>query len=257
MMQLAGAVVVVTGTSSGLGRRLALDLADGGAQVTALARRASLQEELDAELRRRSAGSSAQAFDVSDTEAYRHLLEEIEQRQGRIDILINNAAAFEPPGPPTVEGFRTVMETNFFASVTATLAVLPGMRQRRRGVVVNVSSDIARAPLPGEAAYGSSKAALSAFTESLSYAASADGVSLHVLYPAYIPRGEDANASRSLGQRLVTRTDEQVSRLVLSRMGSNRVDLDAAYLPRLAPAFRAVAPGLFRRMAPAAGTNVM
>ena len=251
-MELHGAVAVVTGTSSGLGRQIAVDLAGAGAVVLGLARRASLQEELGAELGRRSPGSRAEVCDVADGVGFAGKLAAWEEERGRIDVLVNNAAAFEPEEPPTLEGFRQVMETNFFAAVGSTLAVLPGMRRRGKGAVVNVSSDIARAPVPGEVAYGASKAALSAFTEGLAFEVGADGVVMHLVYPAYIPRGEAAEGDTPFAQRLVTRTDAQVSRLVLDRLRSGRPDVDAAWLPRLAPAFRAVAPGLYRRMAPRA-----
>ncbi|HVA43830.1 MAG TPA: SDR family NAD(P)-dependent oxidoreductase [Acidimicrobiales bacterium] len=249
-MDLHGAVAVVTGTSSGLGHQLALDLADAGAIVVGLARRPQQQEELGAELARRSPGSRAEVADVSEVEGYVTLVKEIEARHSRIDVLVNNAAAFEPEGPPTLAGFRAVMETNFFATVGGTLTVLPGTRERGRGAVVNVSSDIARAPIPGEVTYGASKAAITSFTEALSFAEARRGVTLHVLYPAYIPR--DLESAPSLGERLVVRTDAQVSALVLKALRQGRPDINAAWLPRLAPALRAVAPGLYRRFLPRA-----
>jgi NAD(P)-dependent dehydrogenase (short-subunit alcohol dehydrogenase family) len=257
MLELRDAVAVVTGTSSGLGRQLALDLADAGATVIGLARRADRQEDLSRQLTARQPGSAARVADVADVAAFTAVLAGIEAEHGRLDLLVNNAAEFEPDEGLTVDSVRRVFETNVFAAVAATLTVLPGMEARGRGAVVNVSSDVARAPVPDETAYGASKAALSAFTESLSYRAARSGVSLHVLYPGFIPRGDYQvpGGVGGLGQRLTTRTDAQVSAQVLAAVRHGRLEIDAAFLPRLAPVVKALAPRAYRRMVPAASPD--
>ena len=252
MIDLQDAVVVITGTSSGLGRRFAIDLAAAGAIVTGLARREQLLASVAEEMRRTSPASATMVCDVSDTDRYAAVLAGIERERGRIDVLINNAGIGEPPAVPdrSLAPYRTVMETNFFAAVAGTLAVLPGMLERRRGVVVNVSSDTGRAPGPGETAYGASKAALSAFTESLSYTTEGRGVHLHVLYPGWVPTAMGAgavDAGMSAPPRIVRRSEEQVSRLMLARMGKPRLDIDAAPVARLAPVARALVPRAYRR----------
>jgi len=252
MIDLQGAVVVVTGASSGLGRRFAVDLASAGAVVTGLARREQLLASLTEEMRGTSPASATIVCDVSDTDRYVAVLAGIERERGRIDVLINDAGIGEPPAVPDrpLGPYRAVMETNFFAPVVGTLAVLPGMLERRRGVVVNVSSDTGRAPGPGETAYGASKAALSAFTESLSFETEGRGVHLHVLYPGWVPTSMGAGAvaaGMAPPPRMVRRSEEQVSRLLLARMGGPRVDIDAAAVARLAPVARALLPRVYRR----------
>jgi NAD(P)-dependent dehydrogenase (short-subunit alcohol dehydrogenase family) len=248
MIELGGAVAVVTGASSGLGRRFSLDLAARGAVVVGLARREPLLQSLLAEMRATSPRSSVSACDVSDTDTFAALLASVEQEHGRVDVLVNNAGIGEPPGDTEhpLAPYRAVMETNFFAAVAGTLAVLPGMLARRHGVVVNVSSDTGRAPGPGETAYGASKAALSAFTESMAFEAEGRGVHLHVLYPGWVPTPM-GSAGGQEPPRIVRRTEEQVSRLLLERMGGSRVDIDAARVARLAPVARAFVPGIYRR----------
>ena len=250
-MELRGAVAVVTGASAGLGRRFTLDLAAAGAVVTGVARRADLLADLAGELASVSPGSSTAVCDVSDTERFTALLADLEARQGRIDLLVNNAGIGEPlEGPDELARHRAVMATNYFAPVAGTYAVLPGMLARRRGVVVNVSSDSGRAPGPGDAAYAPSKAALSAFTESLSYATEGTGVHLHLLYPGWVPTAMGAGAvARGMATppRAVRRTPEQVSALLLARLGGPRVDIDATWVARLAPVARSLVPGLYRR----------
>ena len=251
-MELRDQLAVVTGASSGLGRRFALDLAAAGATVVGVARRRELLHELERELRTRSPASTTSVCDVSDTDAFTALLRELEEERGRVDVLVNDAGIGEPRGSDGTDlsVYRDVMQTNYFAAVAGTLAVLPGMLARRRGVVVNVSSDSGRAPGPGEPAYGPSKAALSAFTECMSLRTEGSGVRLHVLYPGWVPTPMGAAAvaeGMPKPPRMVRRSEEQVSRLLLERMGGPRVDIDAAPVARLAPVARALFPRLYRR----------
>jgi NAD(P)-dependent dehydrogenase (short-subunit alcohol dehydrogenase family) len=250
MYDLRDAVVVVTGASSGLGRRFALDMARAGAHVVGLARRAELLERLAADMRVVSPESGTVVCDVSDTTHLVDVLGEIEGHRGRIDVLVNDAGIVEPDGMPPLDACRAVMGTNFFATVAATHAVLPGMLRRRRGVIVNVSSDTGRAPGPHEAAYGASKAAVSAFTESLSFDTEDTGVHLHVLYPGWVPTAMGSHAlddGAPLPPKFARRTEKQVSRLLLERIGGRRVDIDAAPLAKLAPVARALFPASYRR----------
>lgn len=251
-IELRGKVAVVTGASSGLGRRFALDLAAAGAVVVGLARRRQLLEALATELQAVSPGSGTRVCDVADTDAFSALLGELERESGRIDVLVNDAGIGEPRGDDglTLAVYRDVMQTNYLAAVAGTLAVLPGMQSRKQGVIVNVSSDSGRAPGPGEPAYGPSKAALSAFTESMAMRTAGSGVHLHVLYPGWVPTPMGAGAVEGgmpTPPRFVRRTEEQVSQLLLARMGCTKVDIDAAPVARLAPVARSLFPRLYRR----------
>ena len=231
-----GQRAVVTGASSGLGRRLALDLAKLGAKVTGIARRPC-------------EGFDAVQCDVSDTDAYRRVLQDL----GPVDILIQAAAMEQRTRVEDADFdlYRTTMELNFFAAVTGTLAVVPSMVERGRGVVVNISSDHGRAPAPGTPAYSASKAALSAFTESVAHEVRDRGVHLHVLYPGWVPTALGQGAvDQGMQQppKAVRRTEEQISDIVLKRMGGSAVDINAARVAVAAPVFRALAPRLYARM---------
>ncbi len=183
-----GLVAVVTGASSGLGAQLAVDLARAGATVYGLARNTERLEKLATDLRTFAPASGTITCDVADTAALRHALDEVAAAHGPVDLLVNNAA--QDPGVRLVditEGeFRHTFDVNFFAPVAATLAVLPAMLERGSGIVVNVSSDGGRLPSPGPGAYPSSKAALSAFSESTSFRLGPKGVHVHVVYPAFM-----------------------------------------------------------------------
>ena len=244
-MDFRGQVAVVTGASSGLGRRLALDLGAQGADVIALARREDRLREL---------GCDYRVLDLADTPGYVELLGAIEKDRGRIDVLLNVAGigGVVRTEPADLDVTREVLEVNFFSPYAGMLAVLPGMCERRYGVIANMSSDDARAPGPGAGDYPASKAALSAATESLSYAVRADGVALHVIYPGWVPTEMGTYAvehgGMSMPPRPARRTEEQVSSLVLRRLGGPRVEINCATLPLVAPMVRTFAPRLYHRM---------
>ena len=250
-MDLHQKVTVVTGASSGLGRRFALDLAGAGAVVIGLARRQDLLRTLGEELQARSPESETVVCDVSDVDGFVKTLRDMEERHGRIDVLVNNAGIGEAAGDAGDLAFhRRIMETNYFAAVAGTLTVVPGMRERGSGVVVNVSSDSGRAPGPREVAYGATKAALSAFSESLAFQLEGSGVHIHALYPGWVPTpmGQGAvDAGMPTPPKMVRRTEEQISRLLLSRMGGTKVDIDATVAARFAPVARLLFPGMYRR----------
>jgi len=180
---LTGKVSLITGASSGIGRRVACDLSTRGAVVIGLARRGDLLLELRGELRKHSSESDTMTCDVADRERLRSCLAEIERRHGRIDILVNNAGIHaETKVTESVDDrYEKLFATNFMSAVVATSTVAPGMAARRHGIIVNVSSDSARAPEAKEGAYAASKAALSAFSESAAQELIGFGVHVHVL----------------------------------------------------------------------------
>jgi NAD(P)-dependent dehydrogenase (short-subunit alcohol dehydrogenase family) len=254
MKHYDGAVAIVTGASTGIGRRVAGDLAARGATVIGLARRADLLADLEQTMKSVSPESRAQTCDVSDTDGYCDVLRRIWDEHGRVDILVNNAAIEEPTpvadATEVMETFRRLFETNFFGLVAGTLTVLPRMLDRRSGIVVNVSSDSARAPEPGHSAYSASKAAVAAFTESVSHEAATRGVHVHVLYPAWVPTAMGMSGigeNDPLPPKPVRRTEAQISQLLLERMGGTRMEINAAWLPLLAPIGRTLAPRAYQR----------
>jgi short-subunit dehydrogenase len=242
-----GKVAVVTGASSGIGRRLSLDLAERGATVFGLARRAGLLSELEGKLKEMTPESSTKVCDVGNSDLYRRVVADIEAAHERVDILVNDAGTEEltPVEDGLSDAYRNMFDVNFFGVVTGTLSVLPGMLARGSGIVVNVSSDSARAPEPGHGAYAASKAAVSAFTEAVAHEVGPRGVHVHVLYPAWVPTAMGMSGTQdggSLPPKAVRRTEEQISSLVLQRMGGPRMEINAAFLPLLAPIGRTIAP---------------
>jgi len=247
-----GEVAVVTGASSGRGRRIAVELASRGATVVGIDRRQELLDELAGELRAHTPSSRSVVCNVADADAYRTVLADVEGRDGKVDILIAAAAMESETRVPgaTLEDFRTTMDVNFFGVVAGTMAVLPGMVARRHGVVVNVSSDSARAPAPSGAAYAASKAAVSAFSEAVAMDVVESGVHVHVLYPGWVPTPMGLAAverGMPLPPKPVRRTEEQIAELVSERMGSDAIELNASRLPVMAPLARAFFPKAYRK----------
>ncbi len=145
---------------------------------------------------------------------------------------------------------RQVLDVNFFATAVGTLAVMPGMVERGWGVIVNVSSDTVRAPEPRQGAYAASKAAVSAFSESVALEVAARGVHVHVLYPGWVPTAMGLSGHEdggSLPPKMVRRTEEQIATLVADRMGGPRIDINAARLALVAPIARTLLPRAYHK----------
>ena len=245
-------VAVVTGASSGLGAQLCLDLVHAGATVVGLARNAQRLEAMSTVLRAVSPASHMVVCDVTHTEKLCATLAGVIEMHGAIDLLINNAA--QDPGVRltdiTVDDYRKTFDVNFFAPVAATLAVLPSMRARGSGTIVNVSSDGGRLPSPGPGAYPSSKAALSAFTESTSFRLAPQGIDIHVVYPAFMATDLGLRALRRglrRPPRLTIRRVETVSRIILARAGESSLEISASRLTDVAMVFRSVLPRAYHR----------
>ena len=190
----SGKTALVTGAGRGIGRAIALGLADAGAGLILLARSAGQLDETRAMLLERGAKAArirVVAADLGDDEQ-RGLAVRTALEAGRVDILVNNAATVEPLGVtadiPAAE-LRRAFELNVVAPVALTAAVLPGMLDAGWGRVVNVSSAIVARPgfMVRGNAYAATKAALEAHTVNLAAELNGTGVTVN----AYRPGGVD------------------------------------------------------------------
>jgi len=173
---------LVTGCSTGLGRALAAELINRGMRVAATARRV---ETLDPLFLRASADTLALPLDVTDRAQIHDVVARVEERFGGIDVLVNNAgygyiAAIEEADEAA---YRDLFEANVFGLMATTRAVLPGMRARRCGHVVNVSSVGGMVGNPGSGFYAATKFAVVGFTEALSKEAGHLGIKATVVQP--------------------------------------------------------------------------
>lgn len=183
---VAGRVVVVTGASSGIGEATALRLGRAGANVILVARR---RDELEG-VRDRIAADGGTAHvapcDLTDLEAVETLAATIEVEHGPVDVLVNNAGhSIRRPVSKSLDrihDFERTMQINYFAAVKLTLALLPAMRRRGQGHVVNVLSEGLLLHTPKFAAYLASKAALDEFSRCVAAEVRADGVRFTGVY---------------------------------------------------------------------------
>jgi NAD(P)-dependent dehydrogenase (short-subunit alcohol dehydrogenase family) len=166
---LEQAVVVITGASSGIGRATALRIARRGGALALCARSEEPLAAFAAECEAAGASVLQGALDVGDEEAVEAFAAAIEQRYGRIDVWVNNAAsmAYGTFDEIPSEVFRGIVETNLMGQVHGARTALRRFRRQGSGVLVNVSSVWGRIPSPQVAPYVVSKHAVRAFTECL------------------------------------------------------------------------------------------
>jgi len=179
---------LVTGASSGIGAATARLLAERGYTVGIVARRADRLAEVLADVRAHAPQSQQWSVDLSDLEAAEAVALEAWDALGGVDVLVNNAGV---PMRRMVQGLRAqdverVMHLNFFSPVRMTLALLPRMIERGRGVVVNVGSIAGRFGVSTEAAYSATKFALSGWSEGISGDLAGTGVVVRLILPGTI-----------------------------------------------------------------------
>jgi uncharacterized protein len=163
-MKLDGSHVLVTGATRGIGRQLAEELSARGARLTLAARKQAELEVLASDL-----GASALLADLSDDEQVATLIPRTEELGGPVDVLLNNAGVFigGALAKLSADELRNGLTTNLFGPLELARAVLPGMLERGRGMVVNMSSLAGEMALRNMIAYGASKSALSHATRAL------------------------------------------------------------------------------------------
>lgn len=187
-MKIRGSVAVVTGASSGIGRSVAIALARRGAAVALVARR---RKELDAVADEiRSRGGRAEAFpcDVSDPAAVARAAGEARRVLGPIEILVNSAGlgVWRPFAATTDAEHRAMMAVNYWGTFQWIRALLPEMRERRRGAIVNVVAGSGKFALSITSGYSASKFAVAGLSESLRRELLGSGVTVGAVFPGSV-----------------------------------------------------------------------
>ncbi len=183
--KLNGKVAVISGSSKGLGRAMALVLAAEGASVALVARHPERLGETEREIA--AAGGVARSFqaDVSVEDDVRRLEKEVVAAFGKVDILINNAGTNirKPLIEYTLAEWRHVTDTNLTSTFLMCRSFVPYMKGRDYGRVLNMSSMMGWISLPGRTAYSATKSALFGLTRALSLELAGDGITVNTISP--------------------------------------------------------------------------
>jgi 3-oxoacyl-[acyl-carrier protein] reductase len=181
----------VTGATHGIGRATAFALGRAGYRVGVCARTAAKVEALVVELRAEGIEAAGAAADVADPEQVRRVVAHAVEQLGEIGVLVNNAGVLiaRPFEELTLEDWDTTMATNLRSLYLVTREVLPGMRRRREGTIVNVASLAGRSGFAGGTAYTASKHAVLGFARSLMLEVRKDGVRVVTVCPGSVDTG--------------------------------------------------------------------
>jgi len=230
-----GKVAIVTGAGRGIGKAIALVLAEAGADITVVARTREQVQQTAEEIRQLGRKALAIPADVSQEDQIKKVVAETISQFGRIDILVNNAgiAIRKPvallPGaempvwggtkdnPQTLEEWHNVMDTNLTSAVLFAQAVGPHMMKQRKGKVINTSSTCADEGLPGISAYSASKAGLSTFTRCLASEWGPFNINVNAVAPGMITTDMTVDHFRD-----PKNTEAILGRIPLGRLGEPR-----------------------------------
>jgi short-subunit dehydrogenase len=199
--------VVVTGASSGIGEALARRLGDAGAKVLLVARSADKLEEMQKAIEARGGVAFVYAADLSSAEDTQRAIDAILADHGRVDVLINNAGMSirrsVTKSYDRVHDFERTLALNFLGAVRLIMGFLPGMRARKSGQIINVSTIGVQVNVPRYGAYLASKAALDAFSRVLAVEVLKEGVKVTTVYMPLVktPMMESTTIYRSFPMR--------------------------------------------------------
>jgi len=183
---LEGKTLMITGASSGIGRAGALKIGAAGGKALLVARTREKLEEVAEEIAALGGVAFVHPCDLSDLEDIDRMVAEVLQQHGGVDILVNNAGRSirrsVKRSHDRFHDFERTMQLNYFGAVRLVLGVLPGMRERGTGHIINISTMGLQTNTPRFSAYLASKAAMDAFSRSIAAEIIEDGVHITTIY---------------------------------------------------------------------------
>jgi NAD(P)-dependent dehydrogenase (short-subunit alcohol dehydrogenase family) len=184
-LNLSGKIALITGSSKGLGRAMALALSGRGATIALVSRDRGKLEEVKREID--GSGGRAEVFvaDVRHEEHVRRLESEVSERLGRVQILINNAGVNVRKNLVdfSLEEWRTVLDTNLTSAFLMCRAFVPHMRGTGYGRILAMTSIMSHVSLPGRSAYSASKAGLLGLIRALALELASEGITVNGISP--------------------------------------------------------------------------
>jgi len=225
-------VILITGTSTGIGLHTAIQLAEKGNTVYATMRNLSKSKELESLAKASNVEIKLLALDVENMESVELAVNTILKEQGRIDVLINNAGAgfVKTTENASLEEIEWVTNVNYTGVVRCTKAVLPSMRENRSGHIINISSVGGLVGQPFNEFYCAAKFAVEGYTESLaSYVTPAFGVKFSIVEPGGVST-EFVNNVRQVSNLDQLKQDEYLPILQKYFSSRNRTPEELAYI---------------------------
>lgn len=267
MKSLRGQTAVITGAASGIGRALAVALAREGCEL-AIA-------DVDPEGLSVTAGLVEKAgvavitgrVDVAAAEEVRRFAGQVIEKFGRADILINNAGIvqFAVVDEVNREGFRRVMDVNFWGVYNGVTAFLPYLRRQASASIVNISSVFGLWAIPTQAAYNCSKFAVRALSEALAQELAGSGITVSCVYPggiktniarnarfqqAYGPL-KDKEAFTKLFEKMALTTPEKAAAVIVEGITARRARILIGPDARVVDLLQRIFPALYQKIIPA------
>src|SRR5882757_1251531 len=233
MFELTGRVVLVTGAGQGVGEGIATAMAAQGASVAVNDLVGKRAEQVLDRLLRAGARACAGPADVTDLDAVRAMVADVERRLGPVDVLVNNAGipstgvALRPFVDTSPSEWRPFVDINLYGVLHCTHAVLPGMKARKWGRIISVTSDAGRSGEANLAVYAASKAAGAAFTRSVAKEVGRDGITCNSISLGTIASraaepgesGGDVSGDDGSGDADAERLARQLRRYPVGRLG--------------------------------------
>jgi len=252
-------VVVLTGASSGIGRALALQLAEQGAWLTLAARDVQRLEQVAQGCRERGGRAIVVETDVSQQPQCERLIERTLEEYGRVDTLVNNAGVTMWARFDELQGLaplETIMQVNYFGSVYCTFSALSPLKQTR-GRIVAISSLTGKAGVPTRSGYAASKHAMVGFFDSLRIELAGSGVSVTIVYPDFVATetrqrafGPDGNPlGKSPVQEGQVMTADECARLIIKAAARRKREEVMGLRGKVGQWIKLIAPGLVDRIA--------
>jgi 3-oxoacyl-[acyl-carrier protein] reductase len=216
-LELKNKTALVTGGSKGIGKAIAIALAEEGANVIICAREAEALNKAALGIEKIGGSVLAVQADLTKQADVDNLVFSAINRYKTIDILVNNAGVvnrFDDFESLELEDWRKLFEVNLFGAVRVTKAVIPYMKKAEYGRIINISSECAEQPDPFIPHYNASKAALNNFTKSLSKAYAADGILVNTVSPAFILTPMLENLLNGNAEKLNISYDEAIQQFL-------------------------------------------
>ena len=272
---LKNKTVLITGGSRGLGLVMAREFAREGARLVLCARDEQELQKAQADVEDFGAEVMTVPCDVTDRQAVNEMIAAVNDRFGTIDVLVNNAGVIQvgPLEVMTMEDFERAMQSHFWGPLNTIMAVLPSMRQKKSGRIVNISSIGGKVSVPHLVPYSASKFALVGLSKGLRAELLKDGISVTTVCPGLMRTGSPRNAdfkgkhryeyawfSISDSMPLLTVSAENAARQVVRACKRGQAELIISVPAKLAATFDALFPemmsqmlGLANQLLPAAG----